>query len=254
MAIELTPAQLHQYKEEGYIVVRNLIPAADMVAVRDVLHQIEECDVDLPPEHAQYLDKARVTNSKGLPIAAGVQGPATWSPVFKTVADHPNLQSVMSQLLGKPVERFTDQCGIKTRYIQTEQAGRSFYHQDSYYWHIEPERGCNCWIPTDEVGKDAIALAVMPGSQQGWNLVNHESYYDDPPFSSGREVQFYQRHRIPLDQIDFAKEALLPMHPGDGLFFTNYTWHRSEPNLTGKSLCFYAIAYQRAEEPPKPVE
>jgi hypothetical protein len=49
MAIELTPAQLHQYKEEGYVVVRNLIPAADMVAVRDMLHQIEECDVDLPP-------------------------------------------------------------------------------------------------------------------------------------------------------------------------------------------------------------
>ena len=43
------------------------------------------------------------------------------------------------------------------------------------------------------------------------------------------------------------------MQPGDGLFFTNYTWHRSEPNGTGKSLCFYAIAYQRAGNPPEPV-
>src|SRR5947207_260989 len=123
MAIELTPDQLHKYKEEGYVVVHNLIPTVDIGAVRAMLRQIEEGDVNLPPEYAQYPDQAKVTNSKGLRIAAGVQGPATWSPVFKTVADHPNLQSVMSQLLDGPVERFTDQCGIKTGYIKTEQAG-----------------------------------------------------------------------------------------------------------------------------------
>lgn len=252
MKIDLTTAQLHQYRVEGYTVVPNLIPAADMFAVRDMLHKIEEGDVDLPPEYAQYLDKTKVTNAKGLPIAGGVQEPARWSPVFQTVADHPNLQSAMSQLLGGPVERFTDQCGIKTRYITTEQGGRSFFHQDSYYWHIDPERGCNCWIPTDEVDRDAIALAVMPGSQQGWKLVPHESYYDDPAFASGLEAQLFQRHRIPFSQIDFTRELLVPMHPGDGLFFTNYTWHRSEPNFTGKSLCFYAIAYQRVDRQPKP--
>jgi len=30
------------------------------------------------------------------------------------------------------------------------------------------------------------------------------------------------------------------------LFFTNYTWHRSEPNRTGQTKSYYAIAYQRA--------
>ena len=69
--------------------------------------------------------------------------------------------------------------------------------------------------PTDEVGKDAIAVAVMPGSQRGWTLVPHEQYYDDPAFSAGRSTQFFQRHRIPFDQIDFGKEELVPMQPGD---------------------------------------
>jgi ectoine hydroxylase-related dioxygenase (phytanoyl-CoA dioxygenase family) len=110
------------------------------------------------------------------------------------------------------------------------------------------------WIALDDADEENGCMWVIPGSHLGWKLIPHESYYDDPPFSSGSAVEFFQRHRIPLDQIDFTKEALLPMSPGDGLFFTNYTWHRSEPNFTGRSLYFYAIAYQRAEEPPKPVE
>jgi ectoine hydroxylase-related dioxygenase (phytanoyl-CoA dioxygenase family) len=251
MEITLTAEQFAQYHERGYVVVPNLIPAAEILAVRDLLLQIEESELEMPPASGQFLDPAKVTNARGDRIAAGVQGPARWSPTFQAVADHPRLQSAMEQLLGGPVERFTDQCGIKTKYVQTEQGGRSYFHQDSYYWHIDPALGCNCWIPTDVVGRDAIALAVMPGSQRGWTLAPHEQYYDDPAFSAGRSTQFFQRHRIPSDQIDFSKEALVPMRPGDGLFFTNYTWHRSEPNRTGRTLCFYAIAYQRAKATTK---
>ena len=91
----------------------------------------------------------------------------------------------------------------------------------------------------------AIALAVMPGSHLGWSLIEHESYYDDPSYGHmGDEFKPFKRHRIPSDQVDASKELLVPMEPGDGLFFTNYTWHRSEPNRTGDTHTFYAIAYQ----------
>ncbi len=73
-----------------------------------------------------------------------------------------------------------------------------------------------CWIPLDEVGPDAIALGIKPGTQKNWTLQSHEDYYD--------------------------------MQPGDGLFFTNYTWHRSEPNRSGETLMFYAVAYQLTKE------
>ena len=38
------------------------------------------------------------------------------------------------------------------------------------------------------------------------------------------------------------------MQAGDGLFFTNYTWHRSEANRSGETKMFYAIAYQLTDE------
>ena len=59
-----------------------------------------------------------------------------------------------------------------------------------------------------------------------------------------RSGEAFQRWRIPLDTIDFSGEVLLPMSPGDAAFFTNYTWHRSEPNNSGVHKCAYAIAYQ----------
>ncbi len=98
----------------------------------------------------------------------------------------------------------------------------------------------------DTVGEDAIALAIMPGSHRDWKLTEHESYFDNPPMGHVNETfEPFKRHRIRNQDIDYAKETLLSMNPGDGLFFTNYTWHRSEPNRTGETRSFYAIAYQR---------
>ena len=243
----VSPAQLRQYADEGYTLVRGLIPPAELEAARKQLLDFEAGNRGgWPEEHFQVADPARVLDPKGGKLIFGVQGPASRSEDFRKVADHPNLQGAMAALLGGSVVRYTDQCAIKSRLITTPQGGCTFFHQDSYYWHIAPELGCNCWVPFQDVDKDAIALAVMPRSQQGWKLMDHEQYYDDPPFYGGRATPPYQRHLIPLDTIDFSRETLVPMRTGDGLFFTNYTWHRSEKNLTGRTMMFYAIAYKRA--------
>jgi len=248
--IPLNPTQLQQYRDEGYCLVRNLIPSAVGAAVRQRTLAVI---ADLPAwgnRACQVLDPQRYQNHAGQPLPAGIQLPAQEEAVFQTMADHPNLATAMGQLLGGAVQRFTDQVGIKHGCIKEAQGGCSYYHQDSYYWHIKPELGCNCWISLDSVGTNAIALAVIPGSQKGWRLVEHESYDDDPPLGGVRAGKFtaFQRHRVPLKNVDLAQEVLLPMEPGDGLFFTNYTWHRSEPNRTGQTKAFYAIAYQRAPQ------
>lgn len=244
----VTPAHLRQYKEEGYTLVRGLIPPADLEAPARELLKIESGDHNWPEEYHHWADPAKVLNPKGGKLSGGVQLPAKLSEDFRKIADHPNLQAAMAGLLGGPVKRFTDQAAVKSRYVTTEQRSMSFFHQDSYYWHIAPELGCNCWIPFQDVDKEAIALAVMPRSHLGWTLTEHEQYFDDPAYFGGRSTEPFKRLRIPLDKVDFSKEVLIPMRAGDGLFFTNYTWHRSEKNLTGRSMMFYAIAYQRADK------
>ena len=247
--LTLNSTQLQQFREDGYCLVRNLIPTA----ITEPVRQRTLATIEKPPvwfeKSWQALDPQRYQNKDGQPIPASLQLPAEEEAVFKAMADHPNLVGAMSQLLGGDVCRYTDQIGIKHGRIKEEQGGRSFYHQDSYYWHLEPELGCNCWIPMDSVGKDAIALAVLPGTQKRWQLDEHEAYFDDPAAGLLRNGKFtaFKRFRIPLKNIDFTNEVLVPMEPGDGLFFTNFTWHRSEPNRTGQTKSFYAIAYQLTE-------
>ena len=236
--------QRAQYISDGYTVVRNLIPLDKVAAVRALMMEILEDNSEWPINHFQILDPSIYKNKTGGFVPLGIQQPAKQSKVFSSIADHPRLQAAMSELLGGEVSRYTDQALIKSTYIKEEQGGATFFHQDSYYWHIEPHLGCNSWIALDEVGKDDIALAIMPGSQQGWKLEEHEHYFDDPKPFVAAHGKPYQRHRIPFEKVDFSKEVLLPMKPGDAAFFTNYTWHRAESNKSGKDKCAYAIAYK----------
>lgn len=234
------------YLKDGYCLDRNLIPCPAIAAVRARVIEMLENQPAWAAKSWQLLDPARKTNRRGQPLPIGIQLPARQEPVFDAVACHPNLVAAMSALLGGEVELYTDQIGVKHGFITEEQGGRSYYHQDSYYWHIEPELGANCWIPLDEVGRDAIALAIKPGTQRDGKLHHHEAYQDVPAWGtfSGGQFRTFPRYRIPLANVDFSDEILVPMQPGDGLFFTNYTWHRSEPNRSGETKMFYAIAYQ----------
>lgn len=238
-----TSEQAH-YKAHGYVLVRQLIAASDCSPVRQRLNDLIEKDPDWPEGHFQRIDTQKYARPDGSGLPGGVQRPAAACQDFHAIAHHPRLISAMGSLLESDVQLFTDQALIKYGRVNEEQAGRSYYHQDSHYWKLAPEQGCNCWIALDEVGHDAICLAIMPGSHRSGKLLTHESYYDEPSLCD-RNGQPFKRHRVPHSTLDMSKEVVIPMQPGDGLFFTNYTLHRSEPNRTGNDLAAYAIAYQR---------
>ena len=243
----VTDEHQEQFREEGWCLVRGLIPRQPLDDAWSRVQEITENKPNWPGRHFQVIDPDRYQTDQGESIPAGIQQPAGQEAVFGTLADHPDLAEAMARLLEGDVVRYTDQIGVKYGRLQENQGGCSYFHQDSYYWRTEPQLGCNCWIPMSDVAKDAIALAVMPGSHASWALAEHESYYDDPPM--GSEIggfRPFKRHRIKAELVDFSKEKLIPMQAGDGLFFTNFTWHRSEPNRTGRDMAFYAIAYNRA--------
>ena len=241
--MHLSAQHLQQFREDGYTIVRGLISPEEASAVRGRLMQLMAGDHDWPDTHFQVLDPERFRNEKGGFVPVGVQLPAQQDEVFRAIADHPNLRDAMAALLGGPVTRFTDQALIKHREI----SGQSFYHQDAYYWGLAPEQGCNAWIALDTADRNAIALAILPGTHRSWALTPHEEYFDEPTFHNARNGKAFRRLRIPREQIDFSREVLLPMAPGDAAFFTNYTWHRAEPNGSGADKCAYAIAYRRSE-------
>lgn len=253
----LTDTAVQTYRRDGYCLIRQLIPADLVARVRDRVAAIAVDPPAWPDRHFQCLDPAYLKRADGRLQPGALQSPASQEAVFAEMANHPALQAAMAALLDGPVRLHTDQVGMKLAAITQEQGGRSYYHQDSYYWRLPPRIGCNAWIPLHPVGPDAIGLAIMPGTQADWTLLEHEHYYDDPAWgnrTADGAFRPFQRHRIPAAATAGreAEELLPTLQPGDALFFTNYTWHRSDPNRSGQDKAFYAIAYRRADwEPPK---
>ena len=238
--MELTQDQKTQYEEDGFTLVRGLIPQEELAPVGQRLLELLEGDHEWPDTYFQILEPGKYKNPKGGPVPIGVQRPAKQEEIFRNIADHQNLQAAMSQLLGGPVKRFTDQALIKHKEID----GQSFFHQDSYYWKIKPRLGCNAWIALSTEGENASALAILPKTQQSWELTEHERYFDEPNFYNQRTGEAFMRWRIPEEKVNRSLEVQLPMEPGDAAFFTNYTWHRADPNASGEHKMAYAIAYQ----------
>lgn len=235
------------FQRNGYCVIPGLIPAGVIAAVRARALDIAERPRGYPGK-VHVIDPGRYPRPDQPYHLTSLQRTAQHEPSMKAMAEHENLAAAMADLLGGPVRLTTDQLGYKHGFLTEEQGGRSYYHQDAEYWKLPPGVGANCWIPLDAVGPDAITLALMPGSQVGGKIEEHELYSDDPPYGTwDGGFRHYQRRRIPVARIDAKREHVLRLQPGDGVFFGNYTWHRSEPNRSGGTLCFYAIAYQRSD-------
>ncbi len=131
-----TEMHLRQYREEGYCLVEELIPADLIEAARQRTMEIAGALPDWSTRHFQVLDPSRYKAAGGSPLPGGIQQPASQEDVFARVAGHPRLAAVMAGLLGGPVKRFTDQIGVKHAAVVEEQGGRSYLHQYSFYWKI----------------------------------------------------------------------------------------------------------------------
>ena len=239
-----------RFQRDGYCVVRGLYTLEEVKPVRDRLEEFYEGKhtYGWPNEHLRSFDSDDRDTAGGNYRSGSLQRPASIEETFHTFAYNPKLIVVMEQLLGGAVKLYTDQTIFKPGAIK---AGRSFYHQDGYYWRLKPGACINAWVALDEVDRGTIAMGFMEGSQRDWRIARHEEYWDEVRPSGGKEGQQYKRKRIPLDAVDESKDLLIPGSPGDAFFFSNYTWHRAEPNLSGMNRAAYAIAYQLDREDNK---
>ena len=232
-----------QFQRDGYCIVRGLYSVEEVLPVRRRLEDLWEGRHDYPWPN-DFLASARPEdrNTPGGNYRSGsMQLPAAMETVFHDFAHNPKLVSAMGLLLRGKVRHYTDQTIFKAGALKAE---RSFYHQDTFYWRLRPKVCINAWVALDRVDRDAIALAFLPGSHQRWRVQFHEEYWDEVRYARGKSGTQYTRRRIPLGAIDERAEILTPGGPGDAFFFTNYTWHRADPNLSGQNKAAYAIAYQ----------
>ncbi len=227
----LSPEQMHQWENDGYLLLKDVIPESAINGVRDSFARvvdgiirelkkdriIEDEGVELPFE----TRFAQVAGEHANRFGRSWRNQVATSEVFE-IHRAPRLVDTIGQLTG------TDVIGHPVFNARPKLPGQQLtvvpWHQDSGYFGTVSESSLipTAWIPLVPVDETNGCLQVVAGSHR-LGVIDHRT--------EEREGRFLEV----LDElVDDSRVFTCPMEPGDALVFHNLTLHRSLQHTTSE--------------------
>src|SRR3954462_108392 len=157
-APRLSPAEVEQYRRDGWVVPAFRLPAAEVAAMREALDALIRANPGVRPEK---LVSAHVDGDNG----EGVRGDAR----FLALARDPRIVELVSDVLG-------DDIVLWGCHVFCKPPGDGYetpWHQDGHYWPIRPLANCTGWVALEPSTRENGCLRVVPGSHAGQVLHPH---------------------------------------------------------------------------------
>jgi phytanoyl-CoA hydroxylase len=213
----LTPDQVAQFDEHGFVVVPDLIDADTVAEVRDDLDRLEaEVDAFL---QTREDGRFSITETGALTIAIHA---VTRSEKAKALSAHPAILGLCADLIGPDVRLYWDQAVYK----KTEKPRRVPWHQDNGYTYVEPQEYLTVWLALTDATEENGCPEVAPGAHRQGTLLHH---YVEP---LGWEC---------LEEGTPSVAA--PVPAGGAVVFSSLTPHRTGPNRTDEVRKAYILQY-----------
>jgi ectoine hydroxylase-related dioxygenase (phytanoyl-CoA dioxygenase family) len=213
----LTPEQVEQFDQAGFVVVPDLVDPGTIAEVREELDALEaEVDAFL---QTREDGRFSITETGALTIAIHA---VTRSAKAKALSAHPAILDLCHDLVGPDVRLYWDQAVYK----KTEKPRRVPWHQDNGYTYVEPQEYLTVWLALTDATEENGCPEVAPGAHRGGTLRHR---YVDP---LGWEC---------LDEGTPSVAA--PVGAGGAVVFSSLTPHRTGPNLTGEVRKAYILQY-----------
>jgi phytanoyl-CoA hydroxylase len=157
----ITAADRARYEEQGYIVVRNVLSAEELVPIRKLVDEFvasargksaHDAVHDLEPGHTPENPKVR-----------RIKTPHLHHQAFRELARHPRLVAILQALLGPAVRLHGSKINIKA-----PQYGSAVeWHQDwAFYPHTNDDL-LAVGIMLDDCAMENGPLLLMPGTHRG---------------------------------------------------------------------------------------
>jgi hypothetical protein len=225
----LTPAQVAQFHQDGYLMVRQLFDAEEM----NLLLTTARADREMIGHNFPVKDTAGRESKLSLWNHPG-------EDIYGMIARCHRVVEAMEQLLGGEVYHYHSKMMLK----EPEVGGAWEWHQDYGYWY---NNGClfpdmaSCLIAVDRATKENGCLQVLKGSHKMGRVAH------------GR---FGEQTGADPERVEQAKKRLelvyCEMEPGDALFFHCNTLHCSAPNTSPNPRWSLICCYNtKANDPYK---
>jgi ectoine hydroxylase-related dioxygenase (phytanoyl-CoA dioxygenase family) len=230
-ATTLSPSDLEFYQRTGYSVVEGLLQGNEVDALRNRVR--EYTHLGRPATHLKIQIEPRVERGELKVDHPGdgirkIDGLVENDDLFRKLGTHPNIVSIVKQILGPDVKLFRNTVLLKPPGVGSPKG----MHQDSPYWPIEPMTLCSCWFALDDATPENGCMGVIPG----WHTkgaLPHKHTTDD----------------FVMEESDYsmADLVLAPLKAGGGLFFHSLLPHYTAPNLSTKWRRAISLTYMSAK-------
>lgn len=205
----LTPDQIRDYHEQGFLIVRDLFSAdemAQLAAEAETLFNRREL-IDTQNIRCRWQDHAETKECRFDCFDPVID----IAPVCRYFASDGRIRDVLRGVYDDEAHLFKDKLIFKPP-LATGYA----LHQDYIGWLEFPESYITVIIAIDETNRANGATEVFPG-------------YHKQGYLSPKDGEY---HQLSLEVIDESTGVLLELQPGDIAFFGGYTPHRSAANRT----------------------
>ncbi len=174
MRLELTADQIHQFREQGFVVLESLLSPAELEEWRSVVegavsNRLQNNDgINNQQEGSDEYYKAIFTQALRL---------ADTDPDVARLVRDPRLGELAARLMGVNGARiWHDQALIKPPY-----GNQTAWHRDTPYWAVHTSNTVNMWFALDDATLENGCLWYLPGTHksENYNLVPIKSSMQD---------------------------------------------------------------------------
>ncbi|NND82501.1 MAG: phytanoyl-CoA dioxygenase family protein [Gammaproteobacteria bacterium] len=240
--MSLNPAQLQQFKIDGYLVLSDLL--ADQQ-----IQQLRALTETHLKQRREPLELESEVNYPGAPVSREAEGGATIrrlrsayqrDPLYRDLAQHPLVAEAIRQILT------CEQLLLNPSHhncIMTKQPAYSsatLWHRDTRYWHFDNKYLINAWFALGNELPDNGAMQILPGSHR-WEI--QEDALD--------EAQFLKPDH-PFNQDRMATARTVALQAGDVVLFSAHCFHAAGKNMTDRSKYSVVFTYHGATTKPLP--
>lgn len=215
---ELSPMEIKSYKEEGWLLLPNMLDALAADAARDDVHHI----VNALGTSDDGLRRAQGVSAKLLQTGQYLRG-----TTIDKLVNSPSLNAMADQLLGGDSQLYFSFTAVKSG----GGGGQFHFHQDNNYTQFtDGLGGINFWFALVDMTPENGCLCIKPRSHLDGTLTSANAGEGDHHQSLGDDIGTY----LPVR-----------MRAGDAVAFSRITVHGSGANITNDPRYGYSVHFHR---------
>jgi non-heme Fe2+,alpha-ketoglutarate-dependent halogenase len=207
MASSLSPSQIDQFRQDGYLSPLQVLTPNETTRFREEYDAYEATVSDelaalASRDRYQYLAETHL-----------------YLPWVYELSTHPRVLDLVESILGEDLLLWD------SRWFTKRPGEGTFvsWHQDGTYWALDPPMACTAWIALSDSTAANGCMSVIPGSHRGDSLPHRDTFEEDNALARGQEIAV---------EVDEADAVSLVLKPGEMSIHNISIVHGSKPNTS----------------------